>query len=122
MHLDVLALPGLMILALDALSRAQGKQQGIKSMFNEADYDSLGCESGSHWQSRLVDQDDAMDVLEPDENIADLPFWGMNSDQELTAWGNDLAGIGGHFVDLGHHEYSRYDDHLVDQQAGVLRR
>jgi hypothetical protein len=83
-------------------------------MFNEADYDSLGYVSASHWQSRLVDQDGSMDVLEPDENAADLPSWDMDSDQEPTARGNDLAGIGEHFADLNHREYSGHGDLLVD--------
>jgi len=100
--------------SLDAPYRPQSQQQGTESMFNEVDYDSLGYVSASHWQPRLVDQDDAIDVQEPDENAADLPSWDMDSDQELTARGNDLAGIGEHFSDLNHHEYSGRDDLLVD--------
>jgi hypothetical protein len=100
--------------SLDAPYGPQSRQQGTESMFNDADYDSLGYVSASDWQSRLVDQDDVMDVLEPDENAADLPSWDMDSDQELTTWGNDLAGIGGRFADLDHHEYSRHVDLLVD--------
>lgn len=97
--------------SLHAPYRPQCQQQETESMFNEADYDSLCYVSASHWQSRLVDQDDAMDVMEPN---ADLPSWDMDSDQELTARGNDLAGIGEHFADLNHHEYSGHNDLLVD--------
>lgn len=100
--------------SLDVPYQPQSQQQGTESMFNEADYDSLGYMSAGHWQSRLVDQDDAMDVLEPDENAADLPSWDLDSDRELTARGNDLAGIGEHFADINHHEYSGHGDLLVD--------
>jgi len=72
-------------------------------MFNEADNDSPDYQSAIHWQPGLNDQVTAMDVLEPDTYAADLPSWDMNPDQKPTAWGNDLAGIGGRFTDHDHH-------------------
>lgn len=83
--------------SLDSSYQTQCQQQGTESMFNEADNDSPDYQSAILWKSGLNDQDTAMDVLEPDINAVDLPSWDMNPDQKLTAWGNDLAGIGGRF-------------------------
>src|SRR6202035_1298102 len=102
--------------------QTQCQREGTESMFNEADNDSLDYQSAIHWISGLNDQGAAMDVLEPDINVADLPSWDMNPDQKLTIRGNDLAGIGGRFADHDYHGYSRPDEPLNDKQSTMLRR
>jgi hypothetical protein len=100
--------------SLGASYTTQFQQQGTESMFNEADNDSPDYRSAIHWKSGLNDQDIVMEV-ESGINAANLPSWDMNSDQKLTAWGNDLAGIGGRFADHSYHGYSRPDDLLDDK-------
>jgi hypothetical protein len=86
---------------LDGPSQTQGQQQGKESMFNEADNGSLGYQSASLWQSRFISQ-----------NEMGMP--GQDLDQELTAWGNDLAGIGEHFADCRYEEYINRGELTMD--------
>jgi hypothetical protein len=87
--------------SLDGPSQTQGKQQGKESMFNEADNGSLGYQFTSHWHSRFISQDE-------------MSMPGQDLDQKLTAWDNDLAGIGEHFADCRYQEYINRDELTMD--------
>jgi hypothetical protein len=88
--------------SLGGSSQTQGQQQGKESIFSEADYDSLGYRSPSHWQSPFLAQNNEMDMLRQDLG------------QELAAWGNDLAGIGEHLADYRYQEYINRDELTID--------
>jgi hypothetical protein len=85
--------------SLDGPSQTQGQQQEIGSLFNEADNDSPSYQSTSLWQSRCL-------------NEVDMP--GLDPDEELTAWSNDLAGIGEHLADHISQEHASYGELVVD--------
>jgi hypothetical protein len=88
--------------SLDGPPQTKCQRQEIGSMFNEADYDSPSYQTTSLWESRFLSQDNEMDMPGP------------NSNQELTAWGNDLAGIGKHLVDHISQEYASYGKLMAD--------
>jgi hypothetical protein len=43
-----------------------------------------------------------------------MDMLGQDLDQGLTAWGNDLAGIGAHLADYRYQEYINRDELTID--------
>jgi hypothetical protein len=105
----------------DPLSRApmywdltQNQQQGIASTYVEAgfatpNYQATDCWSRSSYQEHLID------TLGCDGCGVESLYWNMDPGRELTAWGNDLAGVGEHLAGSTYQGYTRGDDFVVDQ-------
>jgi len=98
----------------DAPSQTLGQQQSIVSMCNEADGDTYTHQSIRHWQSRPFNQDNVVDMPEPDTCDVNPLSWDIGEGQELTAWGNALAGVGEHLADHTYQEYTNHDELVAD--------
>jgi hypothetical protein len=55
-----------------------------------------------------------MDMLGPEMCDVDPYSWDMSPGQELTAWGNDLAGVGEHLEDHTYQKHTIYGEPVVD--------
>jgi hypothetical protein len=100
--------------SLDPFSRTQSLRHSIGSMCSEADYGTYIYQSIGHWQSRPFCQHDVIDLPGSDISDFDPLSWDTDQGQELTAWGNALAGVGEHLVDHNCQEYTNHDELVVD--------
>lgn len=92
--------------------QTQSQQKSIASTYNEADFDTATCQGTDRWP-RYSHQEHIVDTPGYDEYDIESLYWNMDPDRELTAWGNDLFGIGEHLAG-SYQEYATGDDFVMD--------
>lgn len=92
--------------------QTQSQQQSIAGTYNEADFDSPTYEGTGLWP-RPSHREHIVGIARHDEYDIEPLSWNKYSDGELTAWGNDLAGIGEHLAGSTY-EYASANDFVVD--------
>jgi hypothetical protein len=93
--------------------QTQSQQQSIASTYNEAECDTPTYEGTSRWL-RSYHHEHMGGIAGCDEYDIEPLSWNIDSGGELTAWGNDLAGIGEHLIESTYDEYARANDFAVD--------
>jgi len=93
--------------------QTQSQQQSYAVTYDETDFDTPTYQGTSHWPPSSY-QEHILGMLGHDgQDIESCP-WNMDRDEELTAWGNDLAGIGEHLEGGTNEEYASANEFLVD--------
>lgn len=87
----------------DASHQVQGQQSNLGSMYHADDRDSY-----------TLTQSSVQDHVTDDDHVVEYLAWNMDSAQELTAWGNDLAGVGEHLGGYEYHECASLDELVVE--------
>jgi hypothetical protein len=93
--------------------QTQSQQQSIVSTYHEVDIDTPTYEGTGRWP-RCSHREHIVGIAGHDEYDIEPLSWNMDSDGELTAWGNDLAGIGEHLAESTYDEYASANDFVVD--------
>jgi len=98
---------------LDYGYQTQSQQQSYAVTYNETDFDTPTYQGASNWPPSSH-QEHILDMLGHDGQDIESYSWNMDRDGELTAWGNDLAGIGEHLEGGTNEEYASANEFLVD--------
>lgn len=94
--------------------QTKGQQQSISSTYNEASFENPTYQATYCW-SRSSHQEHIMDTSGYNEFDIESLYWNMDPGRELTAWGNDLAGVGDYLAGSTYQGYAISDDFVVDQ-------
>lgn len=100
---------------VEARFYTQHQKRGRKTMSNKADRSATDQEATGNLGSYFGVEVDAMDRLGEVMDDVHLSHWDAGTAYELTARGNDLAGVGEHLADYTYQEYAGHGKLVVDQ-------
>lgn len=82
------------------------QQNSVENIFNEADPNTCTYQSTDHRYPHSSYQDNGAHTPGIDEYDIDPAYWKIDSKQDVTAWGNVLAGVGEHLAKYSHPGYA----------------
>jgi hypothetical protein len=98
---------------VDSRHQTQSQSHSATSISKRADSNSALCQGTCRWP-RPSDGECIMATPGHNECDSESLLWGMDPSQELTAWGNELAGIGEQLAETTNQDYVDGDEFVVD--------